>query len=57
MLSTCTLLEKNQMKNTKTRKVRFIIFIISSLYYSADLNYPDETNETWIFKHVFLKLG
>ena len=25
--------------------------------YSADLNYPDETNKTWIFKRVFLKLG
>ena len=26
-------------------------------HYSADLNYPDKTNITWIFKRVFLKLG
>ena len=25
--------------------------------YSADLNYPYKMNKTWIFKHVFLKLG
>ena len=25
--------------------------------YSADLNYPDKTNKTWIFNRVFLKLG
>ena len=25
--------------------------------YSADLNYPDKSNKTWIFKRVFLKLG
>ena len=25
--------------------------------YSADLNYPDKTYKTWIFKRVFLKLG
>ena len=25
--------------------------------YSADLNYPDKTNKTWIFKRVFRKLG
>ena len=25
--------------------------------YSADLNYTDKMNKTWIFKHVFLNLG
>ena len=25
--------------------------------YSADLNYPDKTNKTWISERVFLKLG
>ena len=27
------------------------------LHYSADLNYPEKTNKTWIFKRIFLKLG
>ena len=34
-----------------------LTYVAPLLTYSADLNYPDKTNKTWIFKRVFLKLG
>ena len=34
-----------------------ILHVIIWNAYSTDLNYPDKTNKTWIFKRIFLKLG
>ena len=63
-------LSKKQMnwnlKKVKPRKSEFepkqILWLLvktksSRPIYSADLPYLDKTNKTWIFKHVFLKLG
>ena len=60
-------LTETMLKSTEASKIIFLeqknkfnkvykSLCIPQLY-SADLNYPDETNKTWIFKRVFLKLG
>ena len=52
---------KKELKNTLARRKKWIEHnqVKNNLkrQYSADLNYPDKTNKTWIFKRVFLKYG